>query len=298
MPRHHRKKIIDVISAIVLLALIMLDAALWKNIFVAGKVDATRIYFLPVAQGESALLVLPNGVTALTDAGSDDSIIDDLQKALPSGVPPYIDLAIISYPQIADYEGYQYILQHYRVGAFIYNGRIDVAHVTEWNQLVAAIAAKHIPLITVGAGDRIRFGDGTTEIDVLSPDVVFARSPEPSDTSIVQRVITKKFTTLLAADIGVNVENMLLAQKINLHASILKAPFPGIGGATGDAFLCAIAPQTIVIAPGIKNTASAPTKSMLAYLASSTMSSTSFSVSSTKPTIVFSKPGVFLLYNE
>jgi competence protein ComEC len=278
----------------------MLDAVLWRNIFIArsdavGSTAAPRIYFLPVMQGESALLVLPGGVTVLTDAGSDDSIVDDLQKVLPPGAPAYIDLAIISYPQAADYAGYEYLLQHYQVGAFIYNGRADLAHRTEWNQLTAAIAAKHIPLITVGAGDRILFGNATAEIDILSPSAAFARSPEPSDTGIVQRVITRKFTVLLATDIGVNVEDALRAQKINLHANILKAPFPGLGTVAGDAFLRAVAPHTIVITPGIKNTASAPTKAMLAYVASSTKSS---ATSSLKAVIDSSRPGIFLLYNK
>jgi len=319
MPHHHRKKIIDIASAIVLLTLIVLDAVLWRNIFVARSnvgdggvpdaVAAPRIYFLPVTQGESALLVLPGGVTVLTDAGFDGSIVDDLQKVLPPGAPPYINLAIISYPQAADYEGYEYLLKHYQVGAFIYNGRADVAHSTEWNQLTATIAAKHIPLITIAAGDCIRLGDmanTVAEIDILSPGAAFARSPEPSDTGIVQRVITQKFTALLAADIGVNVEDVLLARAAqgagasasssatkttSLRATILKAPFPGLGTAAGDAFLRAVAPHTIVVMPGVKNTASAPTKAMLAYLASST-------ALSVKAAIVSSRPGVFLLYNK
>lgn len=305
MPHHQHKKIIDITSAIVLLSLIALDVVLWRNIFISRSDAAMpRIYFLPVTQGESALLVLRGGVTVLTDAGSDGTIVDDLQKILPIGAVSYIDLAIISYPQADDYNGYQYILQHYQIGAFVYNGRADVAHRTEWNQLTAAIAAKHIPLITVGAGDGIRFGDaaGTAvspaTIDILSPDEMFARSPEPSDTGIVQRVITQRFTALLATDIGVNVEDALLMQakkrattSVKLHANILKAPFPGIGMAAGDAFLLAVAPKTIVVAPGVKNTASAPTKAMLAYLASST-------ALSTNAAIVVSRPSIFLLYNK
>ena len=50
------------------------------------------------------------------------------------------------------------------------------------------------------------------EIDILSPDAAFARSPDPADTGIVERVITPKFTALLAADIGMNVEDALLAR--------------------------------------------------------------------------------------
>lgn len=285
MSHHHRKKVIDIASAIVLLALIALDVALWQEIFAARNAVTASIDFLPVTQGESALLVVPGNVTVLTDAGADNGIVTDLQKAMPPGSAAYIDLAIISYPQTADYDGYNYVLQHYGVGAFLYNGRADAAHAAEWNQLTAAIAAKHIPLITIGAGDRIRIGN--VQVDILSPDAVFATSPTPADTGIVQRIITPTFSVLLAADIGTNVEDALLAQHADMRADILKAPFPGLGAATGDAFLRAIAPRTIVIAPGAKNTASAPTKAMLAHLASGTAAA-----------IVTSKPGIFLLYNK
>lgn len=310
MPRH-RKKIIDIASAIALLALVMLDVALWKNMLAGGAGGAAgaaangasvlpAIYFLPVTQGESALLVLPGGVTVLTDAGSDAVIVNDLQKVLPASVGSYIDLAIISYPQSADYAGYQYLLAHYDVGAFIYNGRADAAHKTQWTALTATIAARHIPLITVGTGDRILFGAGAAAvIDILSPDAAFARSPDPADTGIVQKIITPKFSVLLAADIGTNVEGVLLARgngvrgngatstAASLHASILKAPFPGVGTAAGNAFLRAVAPRVIIVMPGVKAAASAPTKAMLAHLASST-----------RATIASPKAGTFLLYNK
>lgn len=285
----HRKHIIDIASAIILLALAALDATMAKNVFVSMTSDRTvapHLYFLPVTQGESALLVLPGGITVLADAGSDAGIVDDLQKALPPGAPQYIDLAIISYPQAADCEGYQYILQHYQIGAFLYNGRSDDAHSAEWKQLTDAIAAKHVPLITLGAGDRIRYSN-SAEIDILSPDAAFARSPDPADTAIVERVITPHFTALLAADIDVNVEDSLLASSVDLRANILKAPFPGVATASGDAFLRAVAPQTIVITPGVKGSASAPTKAMLARLASFT-----------NAVIAQPKAGSFLLYNK
>ena len=293
MPRHHRK-IIDAASATVLFSLAILNIATWKNILTAGtKNDTARVYFLPVTQGESALLVLQNKISMLTDAGSDAAATDGLQKiALPEG-QTYIDVAIISYPQAADYEGYQYLLQHYRIGAFIYNGRNDTAHNAVWQQLVSAIGAKGIPLITVGAGDRLRYGDD--EIDILSPDATFVHSPEPSDTGIVQRVITPDVKMLFAADVGSNVEEVLLARnsgargdpRAGLSADILKAPFPGIGTTAGDVFLRAVAPHTIVIAPGVKGTASAPTKATLSRLATSSGAA-----------IVTTGHDTLLLYNE
>jgi len=283
----HRKKIIDLMSAIVLLALVALDAMLWNSIFGAAKNGRrTGIYFLPVTQGESALLILPNNVSILTDAGSDAAIVDDLQKIESSGDAPYIDLAIISYPQSTDYAGFESLLDHYQIGAFLYNGRGDITHSADWQKLTDAINAKHIPLITICAGDRIRYGPAA-KIEILSPDATFARSPEPSDTGIVQRITTPNLSVLLAADIDVNVENRLLTHGNDIKANILKAPFPGVATASGDAFLRAVAPKTIVVTPGAKNTASAPTKEMLTHL-----------VSSTSATIATTGRGAFLLYNK
>jgi beta-lactamase superfamily II metal-dependent hydrolase len=196
MPHHHRKKIIDIASAIALLTLIMLDIVLWRNIFVARKngsetatsaASAPRKYSFQIAHSTSTLLIFSNGVTVLTDAGPDATIVDDLQKTLPAGAPTYIDIAIISSPQTNDYEGYQYLLQHYGVGAFLYNGRADMEHKTEWTQLMNTITTRHIPLITIGAGDRIRLG--SAEIDILAPDVAHAHSPNASDTAIVEHVV-------------------------------------------------------------------------------------------------------------
>ena len=291
MPRHH-KKIIDVASAIVLLTFIALDAAAWRIIFgdMTGNSIVSGLYFFPVTQGESALLVLPGGITVLTDAGSDAGIIDDLQMVMPAAAPSYIDVAIISYPQEADYAGYQYLLQHYRIGAFIYNGQADGIKNTEWQALLAAITTKHIPLVTLGAGDSIRYG-GAAKIDILSPNKIFAHSPDPADTGLVQYISTPAFSALLAADVGTNVESALLARgdgaDNSIKADIIKAPFPGVGTAAGDAFLRAVAPRAIVVEPGVKNTASQPTKSMLAHLASSTNAA-----------VAAPKRGSFLLYNK
>ncbi|HEY5220586.1 MAG TPA: hypothetical protein VIJ29_00335 [Candidatus Paceibacterota bacterium] len=163
MPRQ-RKKIIDVASAIVILALVMLDAAMWNNILITPP---------------------PDGVTLLVNASASSStnIVNDAS---------YIDLAVILSPRAADYQGYRSLLQHDRVGAFLYNGRADSAHTAEWQELLTAIAQKHIPLVTVGAGDKIRYA--SNEIDILSPDATFARSPDPAQTAITWRVITPSST--------------------------------------------------------------------------------------------------------
>ena len=55
----------------------------------------------------------PNGVTMMTDAGPTDAVIQSLEKALPG--KRYIDLALITHPQLDHFNGYNFILDHYDV---------------------------------------------------------------------------------------------------------------------------------------------------------------------------------------
>ena len=102
------------------------------------------------------------------------------------------------------------LLDHYRIGAFIWNGRDDAATVAEWPALLQKIRSKNIPIVTLGAGDAIRYGNN--EIDMLSPDADFDASAELNDTVLVELVKTAGFRALLTADIGFNVEDHLMAQ--------------------------------------------------------------------------------------
>jgi beta-lactamase superfamily II metal-dependent hydrolase len=265
--------------------LAVLECALWNAIFTGkARERSPGLYFLNVTQGGSSLLVLPGGVTIMTDAGSDDKAATDL-SALEKNIGQYIDLAIISYQQPGNYKGYDYILDHYLVGAFAYNGRADNVNKNDWKALMDKISARHIPLITLGAGDRIHFGTAS-EIDILSPDKDFSHSVDPSDTALVQLIRTSRFRALLASDIGINVEDEILSHHLNVHADILKAPFPGLNMPAGEQFLHAVAPSTVMIAPGVKNTASQPSHAMLLSLTSSTKAQ------------LLHVSGAFLLYNK
>jgi len=210
-------------------------------------------------------VVFPNGVTMMTDAGPTDAVLAGLEKALPG--KRYIDLALITHPQLDHFNGYNFILDHYDVGAFLYNGRDDTG-VAEWTDLKSKIAAKHIPLITLGAGDSVHYGEN--EVDILSPDPEFGESAELNDTGLVEMIITTDFRALFTADIGFNIEDWLVAHVKDLRADILKVPHHGSKYASGDAFLRAVDPEVAVIEVGAKNTYGQPGAATLGRLASST----------------------------
>jgi competence protein ComEC len=211
-------------------------------------------------------MAFPGGITMMTDAGPTDAVTHSLEKAVPGR--RYIDLAFITHPQADHFGGYDFVLDHYGVGAFLYNGRDDDPGVTAWTSLKSKIAAKHIPLITLSAGDRIHYKND--EVDILSPNSEFDESAELNDTGLVEMIRTEHFRALFAADIGFNVEDWLVANIKDFRADILKVPHHGSKYSSGDALLRAVDPAVAIIEVGAKNVYGQPGAATLARLASST----------------------------
>ena len=255
------------VTLLIVFCLAVFDCVGWYLIFSGAMPRTASAYFLDVGQGDSEIIVFSNGVRVMTDAGPDNSVVAGLANVLPPE-DAYIDVAVISHPQADHFGGYTYLLDHYRIGAFIYNGRDDASGTRSWFDLVAKIKEKHIPLITLGIGDSIR--SGQNEIDILSPDADFVHSAELNDTGLVEMVKTPGLTALLTADTGANVESFLLAHYADIHADILKVGHHGSNYASSDPFLKAVDPEVAVIEVGAKNTYGQPGKDTLARLASST----------------------------
>ncbi len=260
-------------SLMIVAVFLAIDIVIWRDV---AQVIFSRIFlfshtahadFLDVGQGDGEMMVFDNGVKVMTDAGPDAKVLESLKKIMPAG-DHYIDIAIISHPQLDHFNGYNFILDEYDIGAFIYNGRDDSPGVKAWPALLTKIKEKHIPLITLGAGDIIR--SGSNRISMLSPDIEFDQSAELNDTGFVEEVEMPHMSVLLTADTGMNVEDVLLQRGIHLKNDILKVGHHGSKYASGDTFLRAVDPKVAVIEVGKGNTYGHPAKATLARLASST----------------------------
>ncbi|MDO8664328.1 MAG: hypothetical protein Q7K44_02145 [Candidatus Liptonbacteria bacterium] len=240
------------------------DFFVWNRIFFAKAADETQMYFLDVGQGDAELIILPGNVKILTDAGPDSKIIGELEKIPPLG-DRYIDLAIISHPQLDHFNGFRYLLDRYRVGAFIYNGRSDTPGVQEWPDLVNKIKGHNITLIKLGAGDKIKYLDD--KIDFLSPNSELIQSAELNDTGLVELIESGSFRALLTADIGAETEKELV-KNFNLRADILKVPHHGSRFSSSAVFLEAVKPKVAIIEVGNNNRYGHPTPETLRRLSS------------------------------
>lgn len=269
-------KKVDTLAAMIVVSLIALDSFAWTMVTGArGAAAMPREYFLDVSQGTSELTIFAGNIKIMTDAGPDNKIMDSLANILPSD-ERYIDIAIISEPQPEDFNGYAFMLDGgYHFGAFIYNGRGAEVGAAAWQNLLAKILLKNIPLLTLGAGDMVRVGgvkngDGLT---FLSPTPAFAKSPSLNETGFVEFVKTQKLRTLLAFNVEESVGDSLLTHAAanvgGLQADILAIGERGMSQ-SGSAFLHAVNPKAVIVGASAKSAASDPMQKALASFASST----------------------------
>lgn len=225
-------KEIDPISLFLIVSIIVVDCATWWAILTQFRSTPTRIYFLGVSRQSSELVVFPGNIKLLVDAGPDQKILGSLSKAMPQD-DTSIDLAVITIADADHFFGYDSVLDHYHIGAFLYNGRNALASedIPAWQRFLAKIAVLHIPLITVGAGDSIRCGQST--VAFLSPNEDFRRSASLSDAAIVALIKGKSMTALLASEAGANVERIIASKYGALQVDVIQGgPWPDMATPT------------------------------------------------------------------
>lgn len=227
-----------------------LDILVWHTILFQLISPAKGIYFLDVGQGDAILVVSPENIKILTDAGFNSRVRQNLEKIL-SPASRYLDLAVISHPQLDHFGGFRELLRSYEFGAFLWNGReAEGEAAAEWQELKTEIQKRGIPLIAVGGGDKIKIGEWQGKI--ISPDAELVRSGELNDTALVEFWQTPTFNFLLTGDIGAEVEKYLLPKQ-RQKVDILKVAHHGSKYSSTAEFLNLIQPRLAVISVGRSN---------------------------------------------
>lgn len=245
------------IILVIFLVLVGFDLFLWSQILFFK--DEPRVYFLDVGQGDSSLVYLDN-ILFLIDAGPDKKVLQGLSRVFPKKVN-YIDLAFISHPQLDHFGGFLDLLNKYDFGAFIINGREADNKTHEiYNELILKIEERKIPVITLGANDKIKYKNNL--IEIISPDQNWIQSAELNDTSLVFRAKNPNFSILFTGDGGNNLLNYL-SEKFDLKSNILKIPHHGSKYSFSEKFLKAVNPDLALIGVGIKNRYNHPSKEFI-----------------------------------
>jgi len=237
--------------------LTLVTIALWSAIIAGSTSGKLALYFLNIGQGDSSFIQLPNGVQILIDGGpSGPALLENLAKIMPPQ-DRYIDLVMMSHPQLDHFAGFIDLLKKYQIGAFIGSGRRGP--IAGYDELHRQIEAHGIPYFALAEGDAITAGD--SKLSILGPSPSELLSGELNDTVLVTLLETPQVKALYTGDIGFVNEQRLIA-KYKLDVDVLKVGHHGSRFSSGEPFLKALTPAVAVIEVG-KNTYDHPTKDAL-----------------------------------
>jgi hypothetical protein len=182
----------ETLGLLLLVLIAIADAYFWYLIIV--KTPDTTTSRL------NNLITLNGGFKIVIDGEATGTVVSDAH---------YIDIGIVGNANTNSWIGFRTLLTKYSFGAFIYNGRD--AGTSAWRSFVGELKARRIPLITVGAGDSIRYANN--RIDFLSPNREFAESPDQREAGLVELIQTPTASTTIMTDVSQNVRDLLLYNK-------------------------------------------------------------------------------------
>jgi competence protein ComEC len=202
------------------------------------------VTFIDVGQGDSILIVAPEGQTALIDGGSAGS--GALAYLQAQGIKS-IDLLVATHPNEDHIGGLIEILNALPVKKVISNGQAETT--ASYEQFLDAIANAKAEYGEAGRGDSLELG--SLAFSVLNPATII---PDQLNTnSLVLRMSYGATRFLFMGDADMNAEAGILSAGLPVQADILKVGHHGSCESSSPAFLEAVQPLVAIYSAGSGN---------------------------------------------
>jgi len=234
-----------------------------------------HITMLSVGQGESLLVRFPDGKIMLVDGGGylhdngRDFGRQTLGPALWKLGVRRIDCLVMTHSHPDHIGGLTFIARTFPVSEFWEPAQGGTG--TQYEQLRAALAERHVPRRPLVAGDEFSFAEGV-KLSILSPprDATLRRLPgdvmDENEGSLVFRLGFGSFSILFTGDAGFPAEERMLADKEKLAATVLKAGHHGSRYSTSEMLLNRVSPSLALISAGRDNSFGLPARQTLERL--------------------------------
>lgn len=241
----------------------------------AGALEVTAI---DVGQGDSLLVVGPEGRAMLVDAGGPVGGVDEAAEATSrfdvgeEVVSAYLwsrrirrlDVVALSHAHSDHMGGMPAVLRNFRPRELWVGIDPDSA---AYRDLLAEARELGVTIRHLRAGEAVPWGGA--EVDVLSPGVQYANAGAPkNDDSLVMRVAYGKGSVLLEGDAELASENAMLAAGEVRPVTLLKVGHHGSRTSTSAAFLAAASPKEAIVSVGRKNRFGHPRTEVIDRIAS------------------------------
>lgn len=254
---------------------VIFTAILWpeKPLVHAEALEVTAI---DVGQGDSLLVVSPQGDTMLVDAGGPVGGLTEAAAATSTFdvgeevVSPYLwsrrirrlDVLALSHAHSDHMGGMAAVMRNFRPRELWVAVDPDS---DAYRALLKEAAELHVVVRHLHAGDQTEWSG--TKVKVLSPQNSYANTGEPAnDDSLVMRVEYGKASVLLEGDAESSSEQAMLAYGL-APVTLLKVGHHGSRTSTTPEFFSALAPKDAVVSVGKGNTFGHPRMEVIERIA-------------------------------
>ena len=217
-----------------------------------GADGLLHVHFFDVGQGDSILIVTPNGRQVLVDGGPEAESATRALSGVLSPMDRSLDLVALTHLDADHSRGLLQVLNRYRVDDVLV-GRPDedAALYPQWRK---ALERQQILPIRLFAGYRIQL-EQDVSLEVLHPPGEGAPGSflDANNSGLVLRLVYRDVSILLTADIEAEAERRLLDASATLKSDVLKIAHHGSKTSTTAPFLQKVQPSLAIISVGADN---------------------------------------------
>lgn len=217
--------------------------------------DRVGVKAVDVGQGQAMLIEWGQGRRMLVDGGGSWNRDFDLGRfalapALTWGRAPRVDTVILSHSDFDHLRGLYYILEHFSVREFLYNGNWP----SGWDgqRLTAALDRRGVPARPLKAGEALHLQPGL-RLEVLHPTAP-SRIKRKNNRSLILRLANRdRGLALFPGDAENEALEELMRGPTGLQAELLVVPHHGSKSSLLPAFYREVDPALAVVSCGFLN---------------------------------------------